>query len=865
LLNILDFNFFSYFYYMHTPDQDNLNFQLAADFVNNTNRPIFLTGKAGTGKTTFLKYIKETTKKQTAVVAPTGVAAINAGGATMHSFFTLPFGPFIPGTKKGFGGDDNEQINDKHSLISRMRYNREKKEVLQSLELLIIDEVSMVRSDVIDAIDLILRYFRRNFNEPFGGVQVLFIGDMYQLAPVVKEDEWKLLQEYYDSPYFFDSLVLKQSQPLYIELEKIYRQNEQNFIDVLNQVRNNQLNEQGMALLNSRYQPNFMPAKTEGYITLTTHNFKADGINENELAGLSGRNFSFKAVVDREFNEKSFPADLNLHLKMGAQVMFIKNDVAQTRKYYNGKIGTVARIDEKENKIYVICKDSDDEIEVKKETWKNIRYSVNKQEQKVDEEEIGSFTQYPLRLAWAITIHKSQGLTFEKAIIDAGSAFAPGQVYVALSRCTSLQGMVLHSKVTATSVFSDKRIHQFAAQKPGSALLKPHLDEAKKDYQSKLLLGLFNFENIIKEIVAVEKVIHENLPSFDEDGIAFVQRLNDDTYKLKGYADKFIPQLQALLVQPGLPEENTELQTRIKSAAAWFAKYINDFLLMAIDHSPVVTDSRTHGQTFDAALGDLKKQTLELFRLMECCQQGFSVNEFLRTRSRTQIGQLASSSYAGSAQAPAKIVSPHPILFKQLQNLRNVLCQPKNLPIYFVAASNTLQEMARFLPQNMEELGKINGMGKVKLAAYGEAFLEVIKKYAADNKLISLIHEKNGKPLSESDKKYLKPDTKSVSYELFKAGKTITEIAAERRLTYGTIETHLAHFVLHGDIKIEEILMPLKIEVITKVYKEIGGTSTVPIKQVLGDDVSFSEVRLVMDWLQKQEVGAATMETSLAK
>jgi len=424
-------------------DNDNQMFQLAADLVNQSSSNIFLTGKAGTGKTTFLRYIKENCAKQLAVVAPTGVAAINAGGVTMHSFFQLPFSPFIP--EVGGFNKQNEETTNKNGLLSKLRMTTEKKKILQELELLIIDEISMVRCDMLDAVDTVLRHTRRRNNERFGGVQVLFIGDMFQLPPVIKEHDWRLLKDFYSSPYFFDSLVIKEELPVYIEFDKIYRQSEEKFINVLNQLRNNQLDDDGRSLLERRFAPDFKRTKDDGYIILTTHNERARNKNETELNSLTNKSFSYRAEIGGDFPASAYPVEEQLLLKVGSQVMFIKNDTERIKRYFNGKIGIVTELEN--DKILVQCEDETEEIEVKKEKWENIRYTVDKKSRQLNEEVLGSFTQFPLRLAWAITIHKSQGLTFDKVIIDAGEAFAPGQVYVALSRCTTLDGIVLQSAI----------------------------------------------------------------------------------------------------------------------------------------------------------------------------------------------------------------------------------------------------------------------------------------------------------------------------------------------------------------------------------------------------------------------------------
>ncbi|HET7897380.1 MAG TPA: helicase, partial [Flavisolibacter sp.] len=425
------------------------------------------------------------------IVAPTGVAAINAGGVTMHSFFQLPFGPFVPASLNNYSSSG--QATDKHSLFKNIFFTGSKRELLQELELLIIDEVSMVRCDMLDAMDTILRHFRRQYNVPFGGVQVLYIGDMFQLPPVIPQQEWSILQEYYNSPFFFDAQVLKESPPLYIELKKIYRQNEQHFIDILNRVRNNEPQREDLEELNGRYIPAFNPPPGEKYITLTTHNRKADVINEAELKKLPGKLYTFTAEISGEFSDKALPTEFNLQLKEGAQVMFIKNDSGTERRYYNGKLATVKKISGEE--ITVSFNDGDD-VKLEKEEWKNIRYNYDKEKNDIEEEELGSFKQYPVRLAWAITIHKSQGLTFEKAVIDAGASFAAGQVYVALSRCTSLEGLVLHSRIFANAISTDRRVLEFASREEDDEALQALLREEKEKFQAEMMVKTFNWSKV---------------------------------------------------------------------------------------------------------------------------------------------------------------------------------------------------------------------------------------------------------------------------------------------------------------------------------------------------------------------------------
>ncbi len=556
-------------------DTSNKFFQLASDFVNNTSRHIFLTGKAGTGKTTFLKYIKEQTTKNTVVVAPTGVAAINAGGVTIHSFFQLPFGPFIPGTNKSFSA--NSDVADKHSLFKNIRFNADKRELLLELELLVIDEVSMVRADMLDAIDIILRHFRKKMQLPFGGVQVLYIGDMYQLPPVVSGNEWEILQQHYQSPFFFSAKVINATPPLYIELKKIYRQNEQSFIDLLNRVRNNVVTSADFSLINSRYDPEFNSPSTEKYITLSTHNRKADTINANELFKLPGKIYQFKGTVTGDFSDKAFPTEMELQLKEGAQVMFIKNDSGNERRYFNGKLATIKSINADE--IIVTSNNDQEELKLEKETWSNIRYSYEKESDSIKEDLLGSFTQYPIRLAWAITIHKSQGLTFNKAIIDAGDSFAAGQVYVALSRCTSLKGVVLHSKILPSSIATDHRVIAFANKESAAAELEEILLKEQQQYLSTSLLKVFNWNKIIAALRSIAEMIpNHRLPDTDA-AITLSSRLLEKAVEQSLVAERFQQQLIQLLQEIQVTANTNILEERVNKAIHYFVNSIGKELI----------------------------------------------------------------------------------------------------------------------------------------------------------------------------------------------------------------------------------------------------------------------------------------------
>lgn len=460
-------------------DKENVEFNNAAEFVRHTDKLVYLTGKAGTGKTTFLKYIKDTTNKNTVILAPTGVAAINAGGVTIHSFFQIPFGPFVPDDSRlrtTATGTENRE-----TIYTTFRYRDDKREIIQNLELLIIDEISMVRADMLDVIDRILKVFRKKTYLPFGGVQVILIGDTFQLPPIADNEQWSILSQFYKTPFFFSSKIIEQYTPLYIELKKIYRQNEQEFIDLLNRVRVSQVNANDFSVLNAKYNPTFSGNGSD-YIILATHNNIVNETNLTKLNQLSTELFTFEANVTGTFPDKHKPTDHYLKLKVGAQIMFIKNDTGEYKRYYNGKIG---KIKELEEATITVVFDDKSEVEVERAVWNNIQYSYNREQKKIVEEIVGTFEQFPIRLAWAITVHKSQGLTFEKVIADLGRAFAPGQVYVALSRCTSFSGLMLKTQLNSYAIKTDPRVIEFAQNETPGTLITEQLNTGKADFYYK--------------------------------------------------------------------------------------------------------------------------------------------------------------------------------------------------------------------------------------------------------------------------------------------------------------------------------------------------------------------------------------------
>ena len=539
---------------------------LAFDFVKKTDRTIFLTGKAGTGKTTFLHAIKDESLKRLVVVAPTGVAAINAKGVTIHSFFQMPFGPILP-----------EEAQTQHTKASFQRkFNRIKIDIIRSLDLLIIDEISMVRADLLDGIDQVLRRYKDR-NKVFGGVQVLMIGDLQQLSPVVKDNEWELLKPYYATPYFFSSKAFQQCNAISIELKHIYRQDNEKFIKILNEIRNNELSQKSADELNKRYLPNFSPAKDEGYITLTTHNHRATEMNTAELKKIDSKSYFYKASVEGKFPEYAFPTHEKLALKKGAQVMFIKNDSSLEKRYFNGKIGTIVSLDSEE--VIVRCPDDEFDIVTTPETWENVSYSINQETKEISENISGSFEQIPLRLAWAITIHKSQGLTFEKAIIDAQASFAHGQTYVALSRCRTLEGIVLKSPINESSIINDTRVTSFNKNVEENPPDTEILNKAQKIYQLNLIKELFDYYAFLYPIKRLIDIYYTNKSSIKGNIIDPLLLIKDKGItKLLQIGNGFGAQLKELSAEIEAPEKDAVVQERINKALTYFIKHTEDHI-----------------------------------------------------------------------------------------------------------------------------------------------------------------------------------------------------------------------------------------------------------------------------------------------
>ncbi|HET8828623.1 MAG TPA: HRDC domain-containing protein, partial [Pelobium sp.] len=778
----------------------NPQLELASEFVQFTDRNIFLTGKAGTGKTTFLHQLKKTCPKRMVVVAPTGVAAINAGGSTIHSFFQLPFGPYVPGQ------------SDKANQNRKM--NREKINLIKSLDLLVIDEISMVRADTLDSIDEVLKRYRDR-TKPFGGVQLLMIGDLHQLSPVIKDDEWALLRNHYSNIYFFNSNALKQTFPINIELKHIYRQSDDFFIGILNAVRENKIDAETLEKLNSRYIPNFNPHEDEGYITLSSHNFSANQINENKLKDLKGKPYNFTAEVYGDFPEFSYPNAFELTFKIGAQVMFVKNDVSREKLYFNGKIGTITKI--KDETIYVKCPGDDQEIIVNKAEWQNFKYELNASTKEIEENVIGTFLQYPLKLAWAITIHKSQGLTFDKAIIDANAAFAHGQVYVALSRCKTFEGLVLHSPLSFNSVKTDGTVSNFTRNAEENAPNENHLVQSKIIFQQNLLFDLFDFKMLKGALFLTKKLAEENHQTINDGFLDDINKIRDfGDRKIYEVAENFKRQIHQKLQDSGLPEENEELQERIKKGCTYFLEQLEN-VEKQLTEINFDADNKSVKKHIEEALETLSKEVFIKKSGLKLCREGFKTLSYLKTKANAEI-DFNNSRKTEAVNAPRKTAAPagvkHGALFQTIKNWRDNLATDYGVPVYQVLPQKVLTDLANKLPSNYEELESIKGIGKVKVKQYGNELLIMISDYCEANN----IEQAPIKGLVTA--KISKTDTKRVSLDLFKEGKTVEEIAKERGFVASTIETHLTHYIESGEISVSEFIDKEKVAKITDYITE---------------------------------------------
>ncbi|KOS07045.1 helicase [Flavobacterium akiainvivens] len=743
--------------------------QYALRFINQTSRSVFLTGKAGTGKTTLLREIIRTTHKNVAVVAPTGIAALNAGGVTIHSMFQLPFGGFLPVHGQPPHLSDTVRFETKDTLVRHFMLRGEKKAVIQNLELLVIDEVSMLRADLLDAIDYMLRTVRRR-QIPYGGVQVLYIGDLLQLPPVVRNDEWNVLQQYYRGKFFFHSHVVQQNPPVYIELDKIYRQKDDRFIGVLNNLRNNVITNNDLKVLNEFVQPGFDLSKNPGYITLTTHNHKADSMNATSLTELKGKEHVFMPDIVGDFPEKIYPVDPALKLKVGAQVMFIKNDLSPEKKYFNGKIGIIKSLGDGE--ILVHFPEENVTIEAEKYEWENVKYTVNDTTKEIEEEVLGTFVHYPLRLAWAITVHKSQGLTFDKAVLDVSHVFMPGQAYVALSRLRSLEGLILLSPMRMNGISNDEEVMEYAKRRAEDNQLEQSLKDETLLFTANFLKDSFNWNRLAEEWQKHKmSYLGEGEKSVKAPHRQWAHQQEDRIYSIIDASQKFVAQLQRLFTQP--EPDLAFINERVVAAVNYFFPFMDALATSLYTKIEEVKRLKRARAYFDE-LSDLEElQTNSLLRLMKS----------KRLMEVVQSGQTVS---------------------------RETLISPE------------IQEYKSKKIAAIKEIMKLNPVSIIE--EEGEEY----ERYTPKNKV----------------KKEPKKSTLTETFELYQQQMTIKEIAAHRKLTETTIQSHFAKLIEDGKVQLGDIMPEDKIRALKAAFKDFKDETLTQMKEKLGDAFTFGELRL---------------------
>lgn len=706
------------------PMESNPELELAWQLVEYTGVNVFLTGKAGSGKTTFLRSLRERSTKRMVVLAPTGVAAMNAGGVTIHSFFQLPFAPFVP--ESHFGGEAKYQY----------RFGKEKVNILRSLDLLVIDEISMVRADLLDSVDDVLRRYRDR-HKPFGGVQLLMIGDLQQLSPVVKEQDQQLLSPYYDHFYFFGSHALAQAGYVTVELTKVYRQSNAEFLNLLNCIRDNRVDASVLNRLNRRCLPDFAAEQPRGYIYLTTHNQKANDLNTARLEQLAGEPQVFRAEMEGDFPVYMYPTEEELVLKVGAQVMFVKNDISGQHRYYNGMLGRIISL----SAIGPVEVETEDgqQIALDREEWTNCKYSLDPETKEITETILGTFKQYPLRLAWAITIHKSQGLTFDKAIIDVRQAFAPGQAYVALSRCRSLEGLVLSAPVEASSIISDRIVTDFVDHIPAQIPDASRMAALQQAYFEDQVAGLFGFARLSRLFHTYLRLVDEYLYRLYPQFLSSLKaQANGPVKELVDIGTKFVSQCSRIIAASADYTHDAYLQQRFRAASAYLHKPVAA-LLSLLEENPVTTDNKVVKKRLDEASAELLMELrLKDGLLIWTGEHDFIVADYLKRKNRLTI-ELSEAPKAAKkktskekkAEVPQDVL--HPALFEALRAWRASKAAELGLPAYTILQQKALLGIANLLPDTLDFLLTIPYLGKKSVEKYGEELLALVHDYRQQN------------------------------------------------------------------------------------------------------------------------------------
>ncbi len=717
--------------------RSNRKIELAREFILNTRANIFLTGKAGTGKTTFLRSVVTSIGKRAVIAAPTGVAALNAGGVTLHSLFQLPFGPNIPGVRVSTRyGSDGRSFG--------QRISKSKLSLIRSIELLLIDEVSMVRSDTLDAIDETLRRVRRSML-PFGGVQLLLIGDIQQLSPICRDEEWELLREHYSTPYFFDSQALKRSTYVTIEFDEIFRQKDSHFTDILNAIRENRATHDILDDLNQRYIPNFEPKDSDDYITLTTHNSTANAINSRKLAELRGATTSYDAKVTGEFSDSAYPNDTTLELKVGAQVLFIKNDVSPQKRYYNGLLGRVTAIDDKS--VTVQPKSSSEAIRVEAVLWESVDYAINRESGEMEQVVKGTFSQIPLKCAWAITIHKSQGLSFDRAVIDASGSFAHGQVYVALSRCRSLEGMVLRRPIEPHSIIGDNNIEGFSQYVRSNQPSDEMLAAFKRDNFIRILCEIYDFE-------ALQRLLWDLMSELTGAISKTYPKLTSTLMDLLGSFDSSIVKIGAgfqreikrLVFESDGYESDEHIKGRLRSASDYFTPRLDALQTIIRQLEVIQPDSAESRRKIKELTVHLSRYVSLTFASLSLCKSGFSIDKYLSERARLialesleerderstkREERSVKRGGAPKSEVPSDIT--HQDLYDTLVAWRQEEAIDAGVKAYAILTNKSLIHIQSELPTSEQEMINIHGMGKIKMRRYSDQIIEIVKEYCFSN------------------------------------------------------------------------------------------------------------------------------------
>lgn len=842
--------------------KSNKQLELAYNFIELTKANLFLTGKAGTGKTTFLRSLHLRISKQIVVCAPTGVAALNAGGVTLHSLFQLSFLPHIPESERSNG----------QSSVQIKKFSKSKLSLIRSIELLVIDEISMVRSDTLDAVDETLRQIRRS-QKPFGGVQLLMIGDVNQLSPIIRDDEKDILSKFYNSQYFFDSMSLKKCSYITIELEKIYRQNDTEFTSILNDIRERRISYDSMARLNKRYIEGFNPDDNEGYIRLTTHNSVATQVNEKKLRALKGDSIYFHATVKGDFPENIYPNDETLELKVGANVIFIKNDSSSEKLYYNGMRGKI--IDFSDSSITVQTNDKAENIEIYPETWDNVEYRLNSKTSEIDEFIKGTFSQFPLKCAWAITIHKSQGLTFDKAIVDINSAFAYGQVYVALSRIRSLEGVVLSSPLKISSIIGSNQVDNFNDYIKNNQPDNNILNEHKKQCFENTLIEIFDFSTIKTLSYTLLKILTMNLSkSYPQLVDEFKSYMSDFNASIISISTSFHSQIKGIIINEDY-ETSLFLKQRIQKGAEYFNTKLERLYLILDKLANIDIDAKDIRRQFNETFSPFKIDLYTKKLALELCIECFDIREYSKIKARVIANDATlDNQFKTKTKELSKDVI-HPKLYNEIIEWRASVSAETSLKPSSILPLKSIVQIQATLPCTLRELKKITGIGEKTIKSYADDLLSIISEFCVssdidpvrdgftslvfheitlnedntiDTKTINTANPTRKKSHKEKPEK---TPTYITTYEMLNSGLSIQKIAEKREFTKTTIESHIVKLIELKLIDSDTYISKSKLATLTDIVKSHTDKRLGEIKEIVGDTYTYFELKIALTILNK--------------